>query len=53
MRARLPEAVARPYEDARGDAYAKIGLPETRFPTQCEWTTDQILAPGFWPEAAD
>lgn len=50
LKATCAEAVARAYEDARGEAYAETGLPEAMFPATCDWTFDQIMAPDFWPE---
>jgi hypothetical protein len=50
LKARVAEAVARAYEDARGEAYAETGLPEAVFPLTCVWTFEQIMAPDFWPE---
>jgi hypothetical protein len=52
LKARFTEAVARAYEDARGEAYAETALPEATFPATCAWTAEQILAPAYWPEQA-
>ncbi|MBS0642299.1 MAG: DUF29 domain-containing protein [Proteobacteria bacterium] len=49
LRAGVQEAVARAYEDARGEAYAETALPEAMFPLRCAWNFDQIMAPDFWP----
>lgn len=50
LKAKCAEAVARAYEDARGEAYAETALPEAIFPATCAWSFDQIMAPDFWPE---
>lgn len=52
LKARFAEAVARAYQDARGEAYAETGLPEAMFPATCVWTAEQIMASDFWPEPA-
>jgi len=52
LKARFAEAVARAYEDARGEAYAETGLPEAMFPATCAWSADQIMASDFWPDPA-
>jgi len=52
LKPKLPEAVARAYADARGEAYAETGLPESVFPAQCPWSNDQIMDRDFWPEHA-
>jgi hypothetical protein len=38
------------YKSAITKARRDTGLPETTFPPDCPFTTDQILAPGFLPE---
>lgn len=51
LKAKFPEAVARAYEDARGEAYAETSIPERIFPAECPWTADQLMATDFWPAA--
>ncbi len=38
------------YPAARADAVDETGLPEDTFPTQCPFTTEQVLDTGLEPE---
>ena len=51
LKAKLPEAIAYAYNNARGEAYAETGLSKATFPTTCPWSFDQIMAEDYWPEA--
>jgi ribosomal protein L29 len=53
LRARLGEALAAAYADARGDAADDTGLPAAAFPVTCAYTTEQVLDPRFWPDEAE
>ena len=50
LKARFPEAVARAYRAARGEARVETGLPEAIFPPACPWTLAQITNEDFWPD---
>ena len=39
------------YEVARARAADETDLPEDIFPATCPFTIEQVLDPGFWPEA--
>lgn len=49
----LPEAFARAYAEARGQAADETGLPITTFPETCLFTIEAALDPQFRPEAVD
>jgi hypothetical protein len=38
------------YLAARADAFDETGLSENIFPTQCPFTSEQVLDAGFWAE---
>ena len=47
-----PETVlADEYEVARARAADETDLPEETFPVTCPFTIEEVLDPGFWPEA--
>jgi hypothetical protein len=48
----LAQAIDQAYGNAVIEAGADTGLPETTFPLSCPWSYEQIMDPGFWPEAA-
>lgn len=50
LKARFPEAVARAYRAARGEARVETGLPEAIFPPACPWTLAQITDDAFCPD---
>jgi hypothetical protein len=50
LKAQIPEAIARAYRKAIGEAGLETGLPETTFPAECPWTFEQIGDSGFWPD---
>jgi hypothetical protein len=52
LRPKIPEAVEAAYGDARAEAYAETGLPETTFPAASPWSFEQAMDDGFWPEAS-
>ena len=51
LKAQIPEAMARAYRKAIGEAGLETGLPEETFPAACPWSFDQIMDAGFWPDA--
>jgi hypothetical protein len=46
----LPEILASAYGDAIDRAAAETGLPASQFPTDCDYTLDQILDRTFFPD---
>jgi ribosomal protein L29 len=50
LRPFVPETLAEAYSDAREDAAEETGLPETEFPAECPFTSDEVLSRGFLPE---
>jgi hypothetical protein len=44
------DALAEAYADAREDAAEETGLPETDFPVECPFSTDEVLSRSFLPE---
>ena len=50
LKAMLPDAVAHAYRKAVIAAADETGLPESIFPEDCPWSSDQILAQDFWPD---
>ncbi|WP_257252533.1 MULTISPECIES: DUF29 domain-containing protein [unclassified Endozoicomonas] len=50
LKPRLPEAAAEAYDAAKIRAFKETGLPETTFPTQCEWPFEQVINDEFWPD---
>lgn len=50
LKPRLPEATAEAYCVAKITAFKETGLPETTFPTQCEWPFEQVIHDEFWPD---
>ncbi len=51
LRAHPTEALEETYEIARMKAAAETGLPDDAFPAVCPFTIDEILDPGFLPDA--
>jgi Domain of unknown function DUF29 len=49
LRPTVPEEVAAAYEVAQLQAMAALQVDETRLPTQCPWTPDEVLTVDFWP----
>lgn len=47
---KVSEATSYAYENAKIEAAAETGLPETTFPAECPWSFDQIMDAGFWPD---
>lgn len=52
LKAAIPEAVLDAYGDAVIGAADETGLPESKFPTVCPWSFEQIMDDTFWPEPA-
>jgi len=50
LRPLVDEALAEAYSEAREAASNQTGLPETEFPVQCPFTTDEVLSRSFLPE---
>jgi hypothetical protein len=50
LRLFVNEAMAEAYSDAREAASNETGLPETQFPAECPFTTDEVLSRDFLPE---
>lgn len=44
------EAINESYVDAVIEAAEETKLPESVFPSSCDWTFSQIMDPEFWPE---
>ncbi len=51
LRARLAEAIAEEYGDARYNASNETGLPESSFPLDCPYAIEQVLDQDYWPGA--
>jgi hypothetical protein len=51
LSARLPEVLEDAYGSALLMAAGETGLDESAFPAACPWSREQILDPGFWPDA--
>jgi len=49
LKTRVPEAFETAYSYAIMRASEETGLEESRFPTQCPWTLEQVLDADFWP----
>jgi hypothetical protein len=47
---KIAEAVSYAYENAKIEAAAATGLPETTFPAECPWQFERIMDAGFWPD---
>ncbi len=50
LRPFVPAVLAEAYADAREDAAAETGLPETAFPEACRFTPEEVLSRSFLPE---
>ena len=46
----FPQSLAEGYGDAAIEAAAETGLLESTFPVSCPWSTEQFMAPDFWPD---
>jgi Domain of unknown function DUF29 len=49
LRRELPALLTSSYPKARRAASKETGLTPRIFPTQCEWSPDQLLNEDFWP----
>ena len=47
----LPAMLSQAYAIAREKAAAETGLAEAEFPADCPFALDDVLAPGYFPEA--
>jgi Domain of unknown function DUF29 len=48
----VPELMLEAYPDAVKDAVDETGLPQDRFPMDCPYAADDVLAEGYLPDAA-
>lgn len=46
---KLPDSITKAYPAAVREAVQESGLAKSTFPTQCPWTTEQVLDFDFWP----
>jgi hypothetical protein len=51
LRPTVPEECTEAYAIARDEAATALEVDETKVPLTCPWTSDQVLAMDFWPEA--
>ncbi len=51
LRSHPTDVLGEEYRTARADAVDETGLPEDVFPAACPFTIEQVLDPGFFPEA--
>lgn len=49
---KIAEALSYAYENAKIEAAAETGQPETTFPAEGPWPFDQIMDEAFWPDQA-
>ncbi len=49
LKARIPEAIAEGWAEARLLAIAETGLPDDCFPDQCPYSFEMAMNPEFWP----
>jgi hypothetical protein len=47
----VPRLVPEAYPDAVKDAVDETGLPLGRFPADCRYVADDVLAEGYLPDA--
>jgi uncharacterized protein DUF29 len=51
LRPQVPELMREAYPDAVKDAVDETGLPTGRFPVDCPYLPDDVLAEGYLPDA--
>ena len=51
LRRKFPDTLLLGYAGAIEAAALETSLAESSFPPECPWTPDQILSPGFLPDA--
>jgi hypothetical protein len=51
LRRQVPELMREAYSDALKDAVDETGLPAGRFPVDCPYLPDDVLAEGYLPDA--
>jgi hypothetical protein len=51
LRREVPVLMREAYPDAIKDAVDETGLPAARFPADCPYAADEVLAEGFLPDA--
>jgi Domain of unknown function DUF29 len=49
LRPTVGEALGKAYADARANAADECGQAIDAFPTECPYTTDELIDLGFWP----
>jgi hypothetical protein len=52
LRRQVPELLRDAYPDAVKDAVDETGLPPDRFPVDCPYAPDDVLAEGYLPDTA-
>jgi len=52
LKPKIPEAQTKAYRYATFRASKETGISESKFPTLCPWTFEQVMAPDFWPDPA-
>lgn len=50
LNAQVQDLFIRQYREARELAALETELPETTFPTECPFTLEETLSPGYWPD---
>jgi hypothetical protein len=50
LKPQIPDAMEKAYRDAILQAADETKLSESVFPLACEWSFDQLIDPGFWPD---
>jgi len=50
LRRQVAALMLEPYSDAIKDAVDETGLPPERFPSDCPYAPDEVLAEGYLPE---
>lgn len=53
LSAHLDDAITRAYKRAVGEARKQTRLKASDFPTACPYTTEEIVAPDYWPSATN
>jgi hypothetical protein len=52
LRRQVPDLMHEAYADAIKDAVDETGLPADRFPTECPYAADDVLAEAYLPDAS-
>jgi len=51
LRSKLNDAITRGYRHGKRAAMKETGIDQSKFPTLCPWTFEQVMSPDFWPDA--